>query len=116
MMSYEQMSDFEINKLVAAALGFKYVGRASIDGADGVYHAVEMGGCRTSLRDYCGNMACAWPIINGLIVSGCIVQILSAGVVITIPGGGQIKSMDSNQLRAAMIAFLMIRDDKCQKS
>lgn len=106
-MNYEQMSDFEINKAVAVALGHKYIGRGSIDDADGVHHAVEMNGWRTSLCDYCNRPFDAWPIImenkigfkwaNG----SCTASSVKCGYH---------ESTSDNPLRAAMIVFLMMNE------
>lgn len=113
MMNYEEMSKFEINRRVSEALGFTYIGRGSIDCADGVYHVVEMGGCRTDLREYCENPSHSWPII--LQNKICIHNNLNgSSYACTFDNHGYVKHefYCDDTLRAAMIVFLMIKSGK----
>lgn len=72
-MDYENMSDFEINKRVAEALGkFEYVSDHNLEGGSAVL-------C-DSLRacdeyDYCNNPSDAWPLLLTLVNNGCTVII-----------------------------------------
>ena len=109
-MNYEQMSDFDINRLVAINRGgyqghvahMQYGVKESDKDSCGMFHFE---------RDYCNNPSDAWPIIAGMVANGCVVQILQAGVVVILQGGGRIQFMDKNPLRAAMIVFLMMQDE-----
>lgn len=101
-MNYEQMSDFEINKSVAGALGVKWyiVAGRMITGSDGSY------------TDYCNNPADAWPVIvdNGIGIeqnhsqTKWIARSFSVGLT-----EQAYAFVDKNPLRAAMIVFLMMR-------
>ena len=137
MMNYEEMSDFEINK----AVHFRMIDDGVVKESyrlneadfvdvfrnefgenagpsviavmryvkDGIYDGYNPFG---GAFDYCNNASDAWPIIVGMIADGCIVQMLKAGVIVTLQGGGHIQFMDKNPLRAAMIAFLIMQESK----
>ena len=121
-MNYEKMSDFEVNRAVACRLDgndLDIFGRPMF--ASDCYFSVPSGssvewhqfGCDESkLFDPCNNPSDAWSIIVNMIFGGCIVQMLQAGVIVTLQGGGRIQVMDKNTLRAAMIVFLMMQESK----
>lgn len=107
-MDYSNMSDFEINKSVALALGF----RLYKDGKScrGNHVAIKEGGCGAFAMDWCNNPADAWPIV------------LSNKIGIN-PGTASdkwaahycnwdIATADANPLRAAMIVFLTMQESK----
>ena len=122
MKNYENMSDFEVNRAVACRLDrndLDVFGRPMF--ASDCYFSVPFGssvewhqfGCDESkLFDPCNNPSDAWPIIADVIANGCVVQILQAGVIVTLQGGGRIQFIDKNPLRAAMIVFLMMQESK----
>ena len=121
MKNYETMSDFEINRAVACRLDgndLDIFGRPMF--ASDCYFSVpsessvewhQFGCDESKLFDPCNNPSDAWPIIAGMVANGCVVQILQAGVVVILQGGGRIQFMDKNPLRAAMIVFLMMQDE-----
>lgn len=114
-MDYSQLSDFEINKLVAIALGHsldeeKY-GSASI----GAFHS---DGIVYKTYDYCNSVPDAWQIIvdNEISLnsySGTWEASYKYDAPIGAFGTDEIvtKSVEGNNpLRTAMIAFLMKRE------
>ena len=111
-MNYEDMSDFEVNGYVSMHMhGFSW-----IEFVDGCASHVKCGNERSpgfamiEVSDYCNNPSDAWPIIVSMISGGCIVQMLKAGVIVTLQGGGRIQVIDKNPLRAAMVVFLMMQE------
>lgn len=112
-MNYEEMSDLQINLLVANAIG--------VDAAENsvvAFGAVSHEGGNVvsviGVVDYCNNPSDAWPIIIG----NCIVVTPCAGgsdgcVEIYHAHKNSISiDFDSNEkaLRAAMIVFLMMQE------
>ena len=114
-MHYEQMSDFEINKAVAEVLGFKIVSRSkeAVVVKTGDH---ELGIC-TDRRDYCNNPDDAWPVIveNDIMLNpNCADSLWKAeqGFRVHPIGFYDVATCYSkNPLRAAMIVFLMMKDD-----
>lgn len=117
-MDYSQLSDFEINKRVALALGYTLY-------KDGHSHqsnhvVVEDGRCGAIAMEWCNNPADAWPIIlkNGInvftsmIPYGLLGQARASVISHEPPNSECIIVKDANPLRAAMIVFLMMRDEK----
>ena len=106
-MNYEEMSDLQINLLVANAIG---VDAAENSGA--VYGAVKHGGDNVvsviGVVDYCNNPSDAWPII----VANRINVYASEGpdFMPWMAGCGGIMVSNKNPLRAAMIVFLMVQE------
>ncbi len=88
MSKYEEMSDTDINKLVAEKLGL-YV-------ADNIFMA-----------DYCNNPLGAWPII----LENKINIAFAASSDESQASAGFYCCMDKNPLRAAMIVYLMMEDE-----
>ena len=117
MKDYSKMSDFEINKAVASSLGFKYIGRTWIDGADGIYHAVEKNDRRTDLPNYCNNPSDAWPLIESNLIclmADVFCEPQDGGKWIAQPAYGwqHERVRNDNPLRAAMIVYLMMKDEE----
>jgi len=94
-MNYEQMSDFEIN------------------GAVGVCRFGSPGN-----EDYCRNPSDAWPVIveNSIGIEPSVINGEWVATFIENPVSDNLASgichVDANPLRAAMIVFLMMREDK----
>ncbi|EHT3362700.1 DUF2591 family protein [Salmonella enterica] len=127
-MDYSQLSDFEINKLVAYALGNADVGRPfdEIIGAACQFTVFKNSGLNREgeivirpmkvTKDFCNSPADAWPII-----------IESRIGIIPAPDAGKWKAahrevdeddtphhftQGDNPLRCAMIVFLKMQDAK----
>lgn len=112
-MNYEQVSDFEINKAVAEALGYDAGWKAAGCAAIGIAEGSAFG----RYVDYCNDPADAWPVIL-------------ENEIATIPPvsngtcgwkaerfypqncGTIFDWIDKNPLRAAMIVFLMMQEAK----
>ena len=115
-MKYEEMSDFEINKLVALASG-KNIKFISVDVDDNEI-GVIVGKKHTRQQlpfDPCNNPADAWPIIdenNITIINDHPSMRLAVNDAAEYYNGfsGIIASYDENGLRAAMIVFLKIQE------
>lgn len=121
MMNYEEMSDNEINQAITALIFDceewtlsecgKYFYHCGVDG-DGFFEK--------EVADYCNNQSDAWPIISRNLIG---VSPDEDGVTCHFYGDwtarafcSQICCTHKNPLRAAMIVFLMMRDEQCQKS
>ena len=105
-MSYEQMSDFDINRLVAINRGgyqghvahMQYGVKESDKDSCGMFHFE---------RDYCNNPSDAMPIliemkigfkwVNGSCTASSVLR-------------GYHESTSDNPLRAAMVVFLMMQE------
>ena len=106
-MNYEQMSDFDINRLVAINRGgyqghvahMQYGVKESDKDSCGMFHFE---------RDYCNNPSDAWPII----VANRINVYASEGpdFMPWMAGCGGFMVSNKNPLRAAMIVFLMMQE------
>ena len=117
---YEEMSDLDINKMVAAKLGINFPVKpkepyCSIDGNVIRNNGTDGKDGRPYFGDYCNNPSDAWPII------------VENKIDITSPASigaddwqarkfyiqfskDNIYSLDKNPLRAAMICFLRTKD------
>ena len=106
-MNYEEMSDLQINLLVASAIGVDAAENSGV-----VYCAVKHGGDNVvsviGVVDYCNNPSDAWPII----VANRINVYASEGpdFMPWMAGCGGIMVSNKNPLRAAMIVFLMMQE------
>ena len=108
-MNYEQMSDFDINRLVAINRGgyqghvahMQYGVKESDKDSCGMFHFE---------RDYCNNPSDAWPII----VANRINVYASEGpdFMPWMAGCGGFMVSNKNPLRAAMIVFLMMQEQE----
>ena len=107
-MDYEEMSDNELNMIVADLRG-GYAG--NVHGSESMVKVSDptSGGLCYMEVDYCNNPSDAWPIINTMIADGCIVQLLEHGVIVTLQGGGRLQSAGAKTLRAAIIVFLKMK-------
>lgn len=112
MKDYASMSDFEINKSVALALGFRLYkdGKSCREN----HVAIEEGRCGAFAMDWCNNPADAWPIIveNGITLAFQDGNWWADNLSYWVDGvewdiGGII---DKNPLRAAMVVFLMMKE------
>lgn len=122
-MDYESLSDFEVNKAVAEALGV-------------LKYDVDLVGCGDSIQlfhfdksvfiDYCNNPSDAWPVIVGNRIAIIPIEIIgtvqyrymaSADSYFGTMCNGALTfhckndSLDDNPLRAAMIVFLKMSEN-----
>ncbi|WP_270491122.1 phage protein NinX family protein [Enterobacter ludwigii] len=122
-MDYSLLSDFEINKLVAKATStsveetYQFVngGEDIADHMSGIVLMRKISSNRKhwKLYDPCNNAADAWPIIVdnkinirfGAEGMACEAQFIQYG-------HESVEFYHGNPLRAAMIVFLMMRDEK----
>lgn len=119
-MDYSKLSDKEINKQVAFALGCKEV-MPDIFMDDNRRYEFDKPKKRSDNQFYfdpCNKPADAWPIISGHHISIMYVEALSkwcAGNPYWVDGCEwqlDIDVVDENPLRAAMIIFLMMQDSR----
>lgn len=111
-MSYEDVSDFGINKMVADALGIKTVRYSHA--ADKRSVGVKNSEVHFEWFDYCNNPSDAWPIIfeNKISITG-LNPARSRGWeadAVCKMGLGCPTVEHENPLRAAMIVFLMMQE------
>lgn len=120
-MDYSQLSDFEINKLVANATGtqveetYQFVngGEDIADHMSGIVLMRKITSNRKhwKLYDPCNNPADAWPIIDKYRIS-----IINLGEdewgARGVADCKSKRAIHENSLRAAMIVFLMMQDAK----
>lgn len=115
-MNYLEMSDFEINKAVADSTGYDGRTKRHRLSERAVFISDGVGGF---IRDYCNSWADAGPIIQGNEIS-----------MISRRANGEWKAeiflgrkdifdnyatfFDKNPLRAAMIIFLMMKDEEAK--
>lgn len=91
MKNYEDMSDFEINCRVHAEV-------------------MQISGLNSfKAKDYCKNPADAWPIITNNFIS--VIPSTHRDIWFADGQGGE-TTFDTNPLRAAMIVFLKMNEDK----
>ena len=108
-MNYEDMSDLQINLLVANAIGVDAAENSGV-----VFGAVKHEGENVvsvmGVVDYCNNPSDAWPII----VANRINVYASEGpdFMPWMAGCGGFMVSNKNQLRAAMIVFLMMQEQE----
>lgn len=105
MKDYGKMSDFEINKAVATALGMDVSGATEENNM--MYDYV---------RDVCNNPSDAWPIMKESLIG---VTPDEDGVTMHFYGDWtamahckNLQFTDKNPLRAAMIVYLMMKDEE----
>ena len=107
-MNYEEMSDLQINLLVANAIGVDAAENSGV-----VFGAVKHEGDNVvsvmGVVDYCNNPSDAWPII----VANRINVYASEGpdFMPWMAGCGGFMVSNKNPLRAAMVVFLMMQDE-----
>ena len=110
-VNYEEMTDFEINKAVAATLGFDALQAEYSSGEESSdVYCIGNGTC--GFKNYCGRVEDAWPIIveskidlewgnDGFM---CAAQYNHTGDDIDFHWH------DKNPLRAAMMIFLKLKE------
>ncbi len=131
-MNYEQVSDFELNKAVARALGHE-LSAVKVDENDSSMISIKSIWCTGSYNPipipaYCNNPLDAWPIMtdNGIStinISGTTQWFACVDVrfetICMSPDGSdngvscfdaRLNAYHTNPLRAAMIVFLMMKD------
>ncbi|MBH3006776.1 phage protein NinX family protein [Serratia ureilytica] len=123
MTDYSKMSDYEINWRVAEESGLSVDHNATVI-LPQTYCGHDENGCKYEwgMRDYCNNPADAWPIIveHGISLyhdnSNWQAE-MTYDAPVGAFGTDETCSKfvdDKNPLRAAMIAFLMMKDvEKC---
>lgn len=128
---YSKMSDFEINKLVATALGidnhfFISESEASFDAeippnqrgpiwSTGAYMVLEFKPSNGNCFNPCNNPADAWPIIvdNGISLECIVVNRHEKTWRAQLkPAYVKHRVNHKNPLRAAMVVFLMMQESK----
>lgn len=112
-MDYSKISDFEINKRVALALGYRLYKDGSSNQKNRVSVA-DYGKCGAISMEWCNNLGNAWPIVvsNRIGISpGTATDKWAAH-----HGDWDIAIADTNPLRAAMIVFLMMQESKKKPS
>lgn len=118
MKNYEEMSDFEINSAVHNALldepyELTFHGEGKITWKDkvrgGEWETGIVGYTKNGLHDYCNNPADAWPIITNNFIS--VIPSTHRDIWFADGQGGE-TTFDKNPLRAAMIVFLKMNEDK----
>ena len=129
---YSKMSDFEINNLVARALGidnhlFISELEASFDAeippnqrgpiwSTGAYMVLEFKPSNGNCFNPCNNPADAWPIIDEnnitIINDNHSLRFAVSEVAAYFNGSNNIWSAHENGLRAAMIVFLKMQESK----
>lgn len=114
-MNYEDMSDFEVNKLVSNFIDLIF----TFNDTDETVYICEKDGAwdmvPISYFDPCNNPSDAWPIIidNKIDVSHCVGGWVSCSVFKTDERGMYrefYKSTNEKPLRAAIICFLKMKD------
>ena len=127
MKDYASMSDFEINRRVAIALDIDmhfYIPESE-DSFQSGFLSTELGPIWQTSAGFvgeftvsngnvfnpCNNPADAWPIITGSMIS--IRPVGNDGKLWEASGMDGMKAdYDKNPLRAAMVAFLMMKDNE----
>ena len=108
MKNYEDMSDFEINKAVALIVGVTF----NDDGEPVRFVECDTGACADFNEiefDPCNNPEDAWPIITNNFIS--VIPSTNRDIWFADGQGGE-TTFDTNPLRAAMIVFLEMNEDK----
>lgn len=123
MKNYSEFSDFEINKAVAIASGLKIKEYPS-DGSPLIWHWVKNENGNEffdyiDYKDFCNNPSDAWPIIKNSEISilkdnGLHLWCATSSAYWADGSEWQIgvDAMDCNPLRAAMIMYLMMKDNE----
>lgn len=117
MVDYSNLSDFEINKRIALALGFDLYKDGKSCQKNHV--AIQEGRSGAFAMDWCNNPADAWPIISDNRISLMYDKSTEEGndaqwCLASSPCDKYIVDYvsESKLLRAAMIVFLMMQDEK----
>ena len=123
VMNYESMSDFEINKAVAEALGYEIMPRIAYTGKfmEVFPHSIWATRPEHNHRqhyDYCNNASHAWPIItdnrNRIGIKPISIAFIWEAYIpdFNVDEGYTMKylTQHENPLRAAMIVFLKMQE------
>lgn len=116
MTDYSKMSDKGINHSVLAI--FEPVIEYMMLSGDEThfYHCGTTGNQyhQIDIPDYCNNPADAWPIIAENKINIDFRESLKAGPMAKLSGNNELYAVDKKPLRAAMIAFLLMKEsEKC---
>lgn len=103
MKDYSAMSDFEISHAVARAIDFNLPNPSSL-----LYNKTG----KWELFEPCENPADAWPIILDNKINIDHRESIKSGAMASQSGRKEIYAVDKNPLRAAMIVFLMMKDEE----
>ena len=109
MKDYSNMSDFEINKAVAACLGVE-VQEWNGKVFGGIDRNIDNVTSVVGVIDYCNNPSDAWPIINRERIG--VYPSEGPEFMPWIAAKNAISVTDKNPLRAAMIVYLMMKDSE----
>lgn len=125
MKDYGKMSDFEINSAVhniALDLGYRleFIGNGVVKWSNGaeVITTTYIGYQKNGLHDYCNNPSDAWPIIHGndiMLNPNCADELWKAEQGFREKPSGfydVATAYNKNPLRAAMIVYLMMKDEE----
>ena len=122
MKDYGKMSDFEINKWIAIELapnGYIGINESTRSDSEVVITTENGEGCtKNSYVDYCNNPSDAWPIIfqNDIMLNpSCADSLWKAEQGLRVKPSGFYSvatAYDTNPLRAAMIVYLMMKDEE----
>lgn len=110
-MNYKEMSDLQINLLVANAIGVDAVGNSGV-----VFGVVRHEGDNVisviGVVDYCNNPSDAWPVVisHGISIAFDVDELSGAAWVASHWSCDLAYCDTSNPLRAAMIMFLMMQE------
>lgn len=98
MKDYSKMSDFEINKAVATALGMDVSGATEENNI--MYGYVD---------DYCNNPSDAWPIMEECKIG---LAFVNGEWRASSVKAGYHEYSDKRALKSAMIVYLMMKDEE----
>lgn len=111
-MNYDELSNFEINKLVAESLGLDAIGQSERENNSSIWlYDLQ------AYVDYCNNPNDAWPIIASSKIDlewnkkdCCAARYYT--ILEDLHNKKDIHYHNKNPLRAAMIVFLMMKEEK----
>ena len=121
MKDYSNMSDFEINKLIAIELspnGYIGINESTRSDSEVVITTENGEGCtKNSYIDYCNSPSDAWPLIESNLIclmADVFCEPQDGGKWIAQPAYGwqHERVRNDNPLRAAMIVYLMMKDEE----
>ena len=121
MKDYGKMSDFEINKWIAIELsqnGYIGINESTRSDSEVVVTTENGEGCtKNSYVDYCNNPSDAWPLIESNLIclmADVFCEPQDGGKWIAQPAYGwqHERVRNDNPLRAAMIVYLMMKDEE----
>ncbi len=116
MKNYEEMSDFEINKLVTEQVAWTEPGCTAVTFENHCFWANATGMRAYPIEDYCNDVSAAWPIIaeHGISLNKFCKADFNWTVDVEHPNPtayyNTIEVTHKEPLRAAMICFLKMKD------